>query len=92
MRPEVLIEALRRAGATFDGEEASRGGAGDISAADLYALGLSGKPGSAALRSALLAKLGLPDKLKGGALRDVLGALYTREELERAVTELTAPQ
>ena len=92
MRPEVLIEAMRRAGATFDGEEASRGGAGDISAADLYALGLSGKPGSAALRSALLAKLGLPDKLKGGALRDVLGALYTREELERAVTKLTAPQ
>ena len=73
------------------GEEIGRG-AGDISAADLYALGLSGKPGSAALRSALLAKLGLPDKLKGGALRDVLGALYTREELERAVTELTAPQ
>ena len=42
MKPEVLIEALRRAGATFDGEEALRGGAGDISAADLYALGLSG--------------------------------------------------
>lgn len=92
MRPEVLVEALRRAGATFEGAESSGGEAEELSAADMYALGLSGRPGSAALRAALLAELGLPGKLQGASLRGVLSALYTREELERALRDLTAPQ
>ena len=92
MRPEVLVEALRRAGATFEGAESSSGEAEELSAADMYALGLSGRPGSAALRAALLAELGLPGKLQGASLRGVLSALYTREELERALSALPAPQ
>lgn len=92
MRPEVLVEALRRAGATFEGAESSGGEAKELSAADMYALGLSGRPGSAALRAALLAELGLPGKLQGASLRGVLSALYTREELERALSALPAPQ
>lgn len=92
MRPEVLVEALRRAGATFEGAESSGGEAEELSAADMYALGLSGRPGSAALRAALLAELGLPGKLQGASLRGVLSALYTREELERALSALHAPQ
>ena len=58
----------------------------------MYALGLSGAPGSAALRAGLLRELGLPAKLRGGALRDVLGALFTREELEEKLRELAAPR
>ena len=92
MRPEVLVEALRRAGATLEGAESSGGEAKELSAADMYALGLSGRPGSAALRAALLAELGLPGKLQGASLRGVLSALYTREELERALSALPAPQ
>ena len=92
MRPEVLVEALRRAGATFEGAESSGGEAEELSAADMYALSLSGRPGSAALRAALLAELGLPGKLQGASLRGVLSALYTREELERALSALPAPQ
>lgn len=92
MRPEVLVEALRRAGATFEGAESSGGEAEELSAADMYAMGLSGRPGSAALRAALLAELGLPGKLQGASLRGVLSALYTREELERALSALPAPQ
>lgn len=92
MRPEVLVEALRRAGATFEGAESSGSEAEELSAADMYALGLSGRPGSAALRAALLAELGLPGKLQGASLRGVLSALYTREELERALSALPAPQ
>ena len=92
MRPEVLVEARRRAGATFEGEESAGGDAVELSAADMYALGLSGRPGSAALRAALLAELGLPGKLQGASLRGVLSALYTREELERALSALPAPQ
>ncbi len=91
MKPEVLIDALRRAGATLDGQSAMQGG-GDITAAALYELGLTGRENSSALRSALLERLGLPQKLKGGALRDVLGALYTREELEAEIRALDALQ
>lgn len=90
MKPEVLVDALRRAGATLDGQSASQG-RGDVTSAELYELGLMGREGSTELRAALLASLGLPAKLKGGALRDVLGALYTRDELEAAVRRLASP-
>lgn len=80
MKPEVLIEALRRAGATLDGEEPARR-AGGITKATLYELGLSGGPGSAEKRRALLKELDLPEKLSANALLDVLNALYTEAEL-----------
>lgn len=80
MKPEVLIEALRRAGATLGGEEPARR-AGGITKAALYELGLSGGPGSAEKRRALLKELDLPEKLSANALLDVLNALYTEAEL-----------
>ena len=80
MKPEVLIEALRRAGATLGGEEPARR-AGGITKATLYEMGLSGGPGSAEKRRALLKELDLPEKLSANALLDVLNALYTEAEL-----------
>ena len=80
MKPEVLIEALRRAGATLGGEEPARR-AGGITKATLYELGLSGGPGSVEKRRALLKELDLPEKLSANALLDVLNALYTEAEL-----------
>lgn len=80
MERQVLIDALRRAGATMDGVPA--GAAGDITKADLYALGLTGRPDSAGKRRALLQKLALPQKLTPNVLLPVLNALYTRAELE----------
>lgn len=80
MSPEVLIEALRRAGATLGGEEPALR-AGGITKATLYELGLSGGPGSAEKRRALLKELDLPEKLSANALLDVLNALYTEAEL-----------
>ena len=81
MEREVLIDALRRAGATM-------GGAGDVrrgtvTKADLAALGLSGAEGSAERRRELLRHLALPERMSANAMLDVLNALYTREELER---------
>ena len=49
MRPEVLLEALRRAGATIEGEDAPPPGA-RITKADLYAAGLTGGQDSRAAR------------------------------------------
>ena len=92
MKPEVLIEALRRAGATFDGEEASRGGAGDISAADLYALGLTGGQDSAAKRRALLKALDLPEHLTPNAMLEALNLLYSREAFLARAEEARSDQ
>ena len=78
MRPEVLLEALRRAGATIEGEDAPPPGA-RITKADLYAAGLTGGPDSRAARQRLLAQLDLPERLSTNALLEVLNALMTRE-------------
>ena len=83
MRPEVLLAALERAGATFeDGPERLEHGA-PLTKADLYALGLSGGPDSALRRRQLLKQLELPERLTANGLLDVLNALYGREELFR---------
>ena len=82
MRPEVLLEALRRAGATFDdGTPDAR--PVQISKADLYARGLSGGEGSAGKRKALQRKLDLPERMSADALLDVLNALMDREDFYR---------
>ena len=78
MRPEILVEALRRAGATIEGESTARA-PGGITKADLYAAGLSGKPDSAEKRRALLKKLDLPERLSPNAMLRALELLYTRE-------------
>lgn len=79
MTPEVLLQALIRAGATIEGEEAAKPW-GELTAADLYVLGLTG-PNSAGRRSALLKQLELPEHMSAKALLTVLNALYTPEEL-----------
>ena len=79
MPPEVLVQALERAGATFeDGGAAPAGTA--ITKADLYELGLSGRPDSGIKRAALLKKLGLPEHMTANALLEALNILYSREE------------
>ena len=86
MSAEVLIAALRRAGATLGGETATHR-TGGITKATLYELGLSGRPDSAARRRELLKKLDLPEKLGANALLDVLNALYDEESLRARVLQ-----
>lgn len=80
MTPEVLLTALRRCGATFEGEDApqERGG---ITRADLMDKGLIG-PGSAARRKTLLQTLQLPEHLTTAGLLDALNLLLDRQEFE----------
>ena len=82
MRPEVLIEALKRAGATFDDSPAEQRPA-QITKADLYAKGLSGREGSAEKRRQLLQKLSLPERMSADAMLDVLNALMDRDSFYR---------
>jgi ribonuclease M5 len=84
MRAETLLEALRRAGATFEGSESAEN-ARMISKADLYRLGLSGRENSAKRRAELIREMDLPEHLSADALLDVINATMSREEfLSRA--------
>lgn len=78
MRPEVLLDALERAGATFDDGPAEKRSEW-ITKADLYARGLSGGEGSAEKRRQLLKRLDLPERMSADAMLDVLNALMDRE-------------
>ena len=88
MKPEVLLSVLERAGATFlDGEGESASLKDPITKADLFALGLTGGPDSAAKRQALLRKLDLPEHLTANGMLEALNLLYDRETLEHAMQE-----
>ncbi len=92
MSPQVLEQALRRAGVTVEGEE-DKNTAPPMTKAELYALGLTGRPDSAKRRSAVKRALDLPEKLTANGLLDVLNVLTTREELERIISsERDLPQ
>ena len=79
MRPQVILDALIRAGATVD-ERSAAESAARITKADMYKCGLSGGTGSREKRAALIKRLDLPEKLSADALLDVLNAIMTREE------------
>ena len=78
MTPEILLQALRRGGATFAGE-AAPSAAVPITKADLLDRGLIG-PGSTQKRQQLLKKLELPEHLTPNALLETLNLLMSREE------------
>ena len=86
MTPEVILEALRRAGATF--EDKPQKETGGISKQDMAALGLSGGANSSALRLQLARKLELPAHMSANALLQALNLLYTLEELTDIVKTL----
>lgn len=89
MRPEVLLEALRRAGATFEDEDAPAALPGEaVTKADLFAWGLSGGAGAAERRQALLRRLELPEHLSANGMLEALNLLYTKEELRAVVEQL----
>jgi len=85
MTKEVILEALRRAGATMEGEEvpASR----QITKQDLMELGLSGTPEASANRLKLLKKLNLPERMSPNAMLQALNLLYSLEELTEIMAE-----
>ena len=79
MKPQVILESLRKAGATFEGENTAP--VSQITKQDMMELGLSGGINSAEKRLALLKKLGLPEHMSANALLQALNMLYSLEEL-----------
>ena len=88
MRPEVLEESLRRAGATILEEESPSPTPGrPITKADLFRDGLTGGQGSGEKRKALERRLGLPERLSTNALLQVLNSLMSYEEYAALIQE-----
>ena len=86
MRPEIIENALRAAGATFDGK--ARGKATYLTKSDMYMLGLSGRENSADLRRRLLERLELPKRMTANAVLSALNMLCTRKEIEDILREI----
>ena len=83
---EVIIDAIRKSGATIIGEERSVDR--EISKADLYSLGLTGTENSEKLRQALLKEIGMPTYLSTNAMLTALNCLYSFEEVKELVESL----
>ena len=87
MTPEVILQCLRNAGATIEGEEQTQRPL-QLTKLDLFQLGLSGGPDSKAKRLALLKHLGLPEHMSANAMLQTLNLLYTKEELYTLIDTL----
>ncbi len=79
MSREIILDSLRKAGATIEGETAAKQNA--ITKQDLMALGLSGSTDASAKRLILLKKLNLPERMSPNAMLQALNLLYSLEEL-----------
>ena len=86
MSREIILEALRRAGATLEGEESAA--SHQITKQDLMELGLSGGADASAKRLALLKKLDLPEHMSANAMLQALNLLVDPEELKKLLEDL----
>ena len=86
MTRDVILDALRKAGATIEGESTQR--TTQITKQDLMELGLSGGKDSSAKRLALLKKLDLPEHMSANAMLQALSLLYTLDELKEIISTL----
>ena len=83
---DVIVEALRKAGVLSQLEEETA--VRQITHADLYADGFSGKADSKAKRAALLRYFALPERLSKNALLDMLNTFAGYDEYKAAVAAI----
>lgn len=86
MSPEVLLAALKNAGATIEGESMAREN-DQITKQDFVEFGLSGGPNVSERRKRLQNRLHLPEHMSANALLQALNLLLSREELAEIVRE-----
>ena len=80
MTPEILLKALRNAGAEFEDGSAPSSAKTPITKQDLFVLGLSGGPESTKKRAARLSALSLPAHMSANALLQALNVLFSHDE------------
>lgn len=87
MSADILLDALRRAGATFLDQTSERV-RHSWEKSDLYEMGLLGKPESGIRRKQVLHRLELPEHLGTNALLDIFCIFYTHEEIKQILLEM----
>lgn len=87
MSADILLDALRRAGATFL-DQTSEPVRHSWEKSDLYEMGLLGKPESGIRRKQVLRRLELPEHLGTNALLDIFCIFYTHEEIKQILFEM----
>lgn len=85
---DIIIDALKKAGCTLDGDKESPRAGRAVTKADMFRLGVSGGEGSAQRRDMLALELGLPHKISSNMLLEVVNRLLTYEELCEIVQKL----
>ena len=86
--PEILLESIRRSGASAIEEAGSSEEKRKITTLDLYEDGFSGGADSSKKRQVLLRELGLPERLTAKALVPVLNSLVNYEEYQKVVKKI----
>lgn len=86
MNPEVLLAALKNAGATIEGESMAQEN-DQITKQDFVEFGLSGGLNASERRKRLQNRLHLPEHMSANALLQALNLLLSREELAEIVRE-----
>lgn len=84
---EIIIEALRKAGATIDGK-AKEENKDLIDRMDLYNDGFSGGENSSQKRKKLLLELNLPENMSFNMLLKVINLLITKEEYKKIIEKI----
>lgn len=84
----LIVDALKKSGADICGQN-DKNSYEEITKADFYELGLSGRENSAKLRKQLLKKLDMPDYLTANAFIAVLNCFYSKNELIDIIKELS---
>ena len=83
---EVIINAVRKSGATIIGENNTK--ENEIKKSDLFYLGLTGAENADKNRKKLLKHLNMPTYLTTNAMLAALNCLYSLEELENLLEEI----
>lgn len=91
MDRETIVEALRRAGVSFDDEKVSRPQR-TVTKADLFDDGLSGGQDSSMLRARLLSRLGLPRQMSANAMLQAINSFLSYEEYRGVIDDLHREQ
>ena len=86
MSPEVLLAALKNAGATIEGESMAQEN-DQITKQDFVEFGLSGGLNASERRKKLQNRLHLPEHMSANALLQALNLLLSREELGEIIRE-----
>ncbi len=86
MSPEIILESLRKAGATVLGQVIQE--ANEITKADFVDWGLSGGVDSSKLRKKVLQELDLPEHMSSNAMLQAVNLLYCKEEFFKILNQL----